>query len=402
MRILCAVLIYIISALSTLANDLTTLRGKHIVGYQGWFGCPSDKVDPRWYHWIQNNRLPASNTLRVDLWPDLSEFDADELCPIDLTPDVRASVFSSVNQKTVRRHFKWMREYEIDGASIQRFVGEIARPEGLQRINLVLKNVRAAAEAEGRGFFILYDVSGLPGDQAIQMLENDWERLMRETDITASPSYMRHRGRPVVALWGLGVGGRTVTPRQAMSLIRFFRERNVTLLGGVGAFWRTSGADVLSDPAWQEVYRSFDVISPWTVGRYRNQAGINEYTKQTLSLDLADTQKRGQDYMPVVFPGFSWHNLSNGKDPLDQIPRRCGAFYAAQVKSFVTAGANMLFTAMFDELDEGTAIFKIVRRREALPRGAAVFAPDQGQCEQGTDIYLRAARNATEMLHSPR
>jgi hypothetical protein len=311
-------------------------------------------------------------------------------------------VFSSANPKTVGRHFKWMREYKIDGASIQRFVGEIARPEGLQRINLVLKNVRAAAEAEGRGFFILYDVSGLVGNQAVQIIENDWERLIREMDVTASPSYMRHRGKPVVALWGLGVRGRTVTPTQAMSLIRFFREGNVTLLGGVGAFWRTSGADVLSDPAWQEVYRSFDVISPWTVGRYRDQAGIDEYTKQTLSLDLADTRSRGQDYMPVVFPGFSWHNLRNGKDPLDQIPRACGAFYAAQVKNFIAAGANMLFTAMFDELDEGTAIFKIVRQREALPRGVAVFAPDQGQCDEATDTYLRAARNATEMLRSAR
>jgi hypothetical protein len=102
--------------------------------------------------------------------------------------------------------------------------------------------------------------------------------------------------------------------------------------------------------------------------------------------------------MPVVFPGFSWYNLKVGKAPLDQIPRLCGAFYNRQVAAALNAGANMLYTAMFDELDEGTAIMKIVRAPEDLPAHAQLLAPDAGQCDSGSDLYLRVAGQATTKL----
>jgi hypothetical protein len=64
------------------------------------------------------------------------------------------------------------------------------------------------------------------------------------------------------------------------------------------------------------------------------------------------------DYMPVMFPGFSWHNM-NPRSPLDQIPRQKGALLWTQAVSAKQAGANMAYIAMFDEVDEGTAIFKV-------------------------------------------
>ena len=66
--------------------------------------------------------------------------------------------------------------------------------------------------------------------------------------------------------------------------------------------------------------------------------------------------------MPGIFPGFSWHNLmkSRGKDAvMDEIPRLSGEFLWAQAVSAKRAGATMLYVAMFDEIDEGTAIFKV-------------------------------------------
>ena len=43
---------------------------------------------------------------------------------------------------------------------------------------------------------------------------------------------------------------------------------------------------------------------------------------------------------------------------LDDIPRCGGRFFWSQIVAAKRAGAEMLYVAMFDEVDEGTAIFK--------------------------------------------
>ena len=74
-----------LSALSTAAAnriDPSTLNGKVLLGYQGWFSCPGDgSPHNNWRSWSRG--VPAPDTLTVDLYPDLSELDADErsLCP---------------------------------------------------------------------------------------------------------------------------------------------------------------------------------------------------------------------------------------------------------------------------------------------------------------------------------
>jgi hypothetical protein len=64
----------------------------------------------------------------------------------------------------------------------------------------------------------------------------------------------------------------------------------------------------------------------------------------------------------VIFPGFSWHNLQkrHGREAsLNQIPRRGGEFLWAQAAAVRRSGAGMVYVAMFDEVDEATAIFKV-------------------------------------------
>jgi hypothetical protein len=398
----CFILILLIALVTgASASDFSTLVGKHIAGYQGWFACPSDPVDPRWFHWFQGGQNPGPGALSVDLWPDLSEFDQSELCPtgMALPSGAPAFVFSSESAMTVHRHFRWMRDYGLDGVAVQRFLSQIANPRFSARVNRVLANIRSAAEAEGRGFFVVYDVSGLENDQDIALVERDWTELQKE-HLTSSLSYIYHRNRPVVGLWGLGVADRKATPAMASALIRFFTdEAKVTVLGGVAAHWRTLSGDSHTEPEWAGVYRSFNIISPWTVGRFRSPTEADAFAHDVMAPDINQTRAQSQDYMPVIFPGFSWHNLQHGAAPLDQIPRRCGAFYKEQASNAIGLGAKMLYTAMFDEIDEGTAIFKLADNSAQLPNGATLLIPDASTCKSKNDLYLHIAGQITTELH---
>ena len=68
-----------------------------------------------------------------------------------------------------------------------------------------------------------------------------------------------------------------------------------------------------------------DVVQPWTVGRYGDLAGVDRWKTEEPGPYLAATAARHQLYMPVIFPGFSWHNLSP-RSPQNQIRRLKGAF----------------------------------------------------------------------------
>ena len=112
------------------AVDPGTMNGKLLMGYQGWFACPGDGSPPnRWVHWFRNQTPNAAN-VTVDFWPDISELNADELFDTGMTlPDgTSARVYSAAKQKTVLRHFRWMKEHNLDGVFLQRFTSELSDP----------------------------------------------------------------------------------------------------------------------------------------------------------------------------------------------------------------------------------------------------------------------------------
>ena len=124
--------------------------------------------------------------------------------------------------------------------------------------------------------------------------------------------------------------------------------------------------------------------------------------------DLAAARALGVDYMPVVFPGFSWANLMRVRQTPDKaihnrIPRRCGQFFWRQVSNALGAGASMLFGAMFDEVDEGTAMFKLLPSAGqapalGLPLGDSFVTLDTDGCRLPSDWYLRLAGAAATAL----
>jgi hypothetical protein len=369
-----------------------------MMGYQGWFLCPGDGSSVgSWVHWFRNNNPVATNAT-VDFWPDISELQTDELFATSMTlPDGSAArVYSAFTQKTVLRHFKWMKDYNLDGVFLQRFSSELSSSAFFAVRNQVLANVRNGAETYGRVFAVMYDISGQPASTLVSTLTNDWNYLVTTLQVTNSPRYIRHHGRPVVAIWGFGFTDRPGTPSDAQTVINYFKSAGVTVMGGVPTYWRTLTADSQTNTAWASVYRSFDIISPWSVGRYGTTTDADNFKINLILPDLTDTRSHGIDYMPVIFPGFSWHNLNAG--PLNQIPRNGGAFYWRQAYNAVSAQCTMIYGAMFDEMDEGTAMLKMAPAPAQLPaQGTFVPLNIDGQA-LSSDWYLRMADQASRML----
>ena len=383
--------------------DASTLDKKVLLGYQGWFTCPSDGSG-RWSHWSRG--APSPDTLTIDLYPDLSELDADELCEVPgMTISGKpAYLFSSRNPKTVLRHFRWMQAYGLDGVLVQRFVGEIGRKRADG--DVVLKNIMAAARETGRTFAIEYDISGGKPETFARTLQDDWIYLVSDLKVTSHPNYQRHDGKPVVSIWGIGLnddGHPPADPQSAKDLIDWFRSKapepyRVTYMGGTPARWGTLSNDSRRDPAWSPVYAAMDVIQPWTVGRYSTLEGIDRWKEDVLQPDIKLAAANRQLYMPVAFPGFSWNNLKKNGRP-NQIPRLQGDFLWRQAYNAKAAGATALKIAMFDEVDEGTAIFKVASRRADAPGQGFWLTLDADGAALPSDRYLRLAAQITRMFH---
>jgi len=199
-------------------------------------------------------------------------------------------------------------------------------------------------------------------------------------------------------------------PDQVSELIGDLKEgrrglKAATLIGGVPASWRTLTGDSKTEPGWAKVYRSYDVISPWSVGRFGDDAGIENFLRERVLPDMQETKRLGIGYMPVIFPGFSWWNQMRGRNfakpaTLDQIPRQCGKFLWHQVYSLLDARVDMLYAAMFDEVDEGTALFPTETGEDRLPKGARMVYLDEDGCSAPDDWYLQITGMASKFLHS--
>jgi hypothetical protein len=375
--------------------DCSTLHGKVMCGYQGWHAAEGDGCGRGWHHWRGRNGFKPGST-NVDLWPDVSELDPDERYATAFkTADGKAAeVYSAFNAKTVLRHFKWMQDYGIDGVFVQRFAVEVFNPPGLRQFNTVLDHCRAGANKHGRAYAVMYDLSGMRAEQMGKVME-DWKLLTEKMHITKDPAYLHHGGRPVVAVWGFGFSDRRkYTLQEGLELVSFLRTTppgGCTVMLGVPTYWRTLERDAVKDRMLLELIGKADIVSPWTVGRYSTLEQVARYAEQTMAPDIAWCQQKRKEYMPVVFPGFSWHN-QNPRFPVNSIPRQGGKFLWSQFVAAKKAGATMVYQAMFDEVDEGTAIYKCTND---VPVGESKFATFEGL---PSDHYLKLVGAASKMI----
>ena len=166
------------------------------------------------------------------------------------------------------------------------------------------------------------------------------------------------------------------------------------MLLGVPSGRRTWDGDAAHDPKRLDVVATADVVSPWTVGRYTSPAGAEAHAAKRWRPDGDWCRAHGKRYLPVVFPGFSWHNLqaTHGKpSPVGQIPRLGGRFLWAQYAAAKRAGATIVYQAMFDEVDEGTAVFKCAND---VPTDGTFLTYDG----LPSDFYLKLVGEASRLV----
>lgn len=367
-----------------------SIRNLVMAGYQGWFNTPEDGAGLGWKHFEKEKEFKPGKCT-IDLWPDVSEYEKTYETAFKLPDETPAKVFSSYDASTTDLHFKWMKQYGIDGVFMQRFVVSIRNQKGNDNYNKILNNAVLSAEKYDRAICLMYDLSGMEAGEE-DILICDWKELCEKYKLVSRNNnhYVYHHGKPLVAVWGIGFNDRRKYGyEQVKKIIDFLKSEGCSILVGVPTHWRTLTIDAVSDTRLLELVKQADIVHPWLVGRFDNHT--YEPYRKSIEEDIKWCKANGKDYMPVLFPGFSWHNMKKDA-PQNMIPRLGGRFFWQQVKGAVDAGAESLYLAMFDEIDEGTAFFKCTN---TPPVGESSFITYEGEAP---DHYLWLAGEAAKYL----
>lgn len=378
-------------------------EGLVMAGYQGWFRAAGDGSSAKNYAYGNEERSG------IDLWPDVSEYEKTYETPFLLPDSTKARFFSSLDKSTINLHFKWMQQYGVDGVFMQRFFDDTRNETRRKESSVILANALQAASKYKRAIAVMYDLSGLKasGEDCSSIIE-DWKYLVKELKVTNQPetnTYLHHKGKPVVVIWGVGFPDRPYDIRNIglERLINFLKNDpvygNCTVMLGVPTFWRELKNDCVHDNYLHDLIKMADIIMPWTVQRFSPLLHNDmDRFRDLLIDDMRWCKKNNIDYVPCVYPGFSWHNLSvhafpDDIKPIGSIPRQKGRFYWQLISTSIRNGAKMLYVAMFDEVNEGTAIFKCT---DIPPIGKNVEF--LGMEHQPSDLYLWLTGEASKML----
>jgi hypothetical protein len=374
--------------------------GKLYAGYQGWFNAAGDgSPNGGWVHWSKNSSAPSANgNVNFELYPDLREYSKlYQTSLANLGNGSPAKLFSSYDQETVNKHFEWMQTYNIDGAALQRFGADESDTPNNWKSNRdsVAVKVKNAAESYNRKFYVMYDITGMNASNWVQAVKHDWTtNVVNNMHLPTSSAYAKQNGKMVVCIWGIGFTDRPGTAAEAADLIGWFKNQGIYVIGGVPTYWRTGNNDSRSD--FMNVYKSLDMISPWSVARFGNIQQADSFKTNQLQPDLAFTQQNGIDYQPVIWPGSAWSNMTGG--PRNENPRLHGDFMWRQAYNLKSIGISTGYIAMFDEYDEGTAIAKMAENSSMIPTNQYFLTLDADGVPVSSDFYLRLAGDINRMF----
>ena len=387
-----------------------TYKGLVMAGYQGWFRAEGDGTGSGWGHFGRDGKFDNEHNT-IDFWPDVSDYEKTYKTSFKYADGKPAEVFSSVDKSTTELHFKWMKEYGIDGVFMQRFFG-VTRgyKDSNKSQDIILRNALEASIKNERAISVMYDLSGLKaeGEDCSSVIE-DWKMLVDELKVTnqgENQTYLYHNGKPLVTIWGVGFPDRPYDSRKigVNRLIDFLKNDpeygGCAVMLGVPTYFRELNKDCLPDPYLHELIKSVDIVLPWMVQRFTPLVhNPIDHIRDYVIADIKWTKEIGVDYVPIAYPGFSWRNLSLANKGLARysaygaIPRLGGKFYWDQFTTLISAGAEMIYVAMFDEIDEGTAIMKVT---DSPPNSEkAHFVDNDGM---SSDHYLWLTGMGAKML----
>ncbi len=357
--------------------------GKITVGYQGWFACKGDGSPINaWWHWTQDwSKTPSPSNKGMKSWPDVRDYTHTyETEFADLGNGEKATLFSSYDDQSVDLHFSWMKQYGMDAAALQRF-----NPNGMEGPirDAVTARVKTAAEKYGVKFYIMYDVSGWTNMQS--EIKSDWTNKMKK--YVSSPAYARQNGKPVVCIWGFGFNDNNHpwNTSTCLDVINWFKEQGVYLAGGVPTHWRSQNSD--SRPGFLPVYKAFNMLSPWMVGRIGKAIDSDNFYATVNTPDIQYCKENGIDYQPCVLPG-----------DLQERQRAHGDFMWRQFYNMVRLGSQGIYISMFDEYNEANQIAKTAEDQDMVPAGSGFYALDEDGTKCSSDYYLRLTGDGGKML----
>jgi hypothetical protein len=374
----------------------TSYKGLVMAGYQGWFNAPGDSANRGWNHYVARNKFEDGNC-KFDMWPDTREYKITYESPFTLSDGSTAKLFSSYDASTVDLHFKWMKQYGLDGVFVQRFVSNLKNPRSLNHNNVVLANALKSARKYDRAIGVMYDLSGMKPGDGVKVIIEDWKALVDKMNMTTGGKkqpYIYHNGKPLVTLWGVGFSGREYKLADVQPVIDFLKNDPVyggcAVMLGVPTRWRELQGDADSDSNLHNVLRQVDIVQPWFVGRFTEKNLDQMQARVKGDMEWCTANK--VDFVPVIYPGFTWHNMYPNS-PQNQIPRNRGNFFWKQIVAALQENVPMLYIAMFDEVDEGTAIFKVSKNPPAGKSRFVTFEEDIPE-----DYYLYLTGQAGRML----
>lgn len=400
--------------------DPSSIIGKVVCGYQGWFTCTGDGSPiNQWTHWAPGNApqpgvAPNPNpNLTFDVYPDVSMYQSTSLFQTNFANQgdgQPARLFSDYKQDVTDKHFQLMQANGVDGVAFQRFIWEVlVDPRFKANRDTDEVHVRAAAEKYQRMFYLVYDLSGLgnvpaTSDQVrLDSVQGDWKNnMIAKLHITSSPMYAKQGGKPVVQIWGIGYSHIIGTVTQQQNLINWFKAQGCYVIIGVPIDWHKLGntgspGGVPAKANWTTAYLTGNMVSPWAVGAYSDAASTDNYKTNYLTPDLSYCTTNGMDYQPVIFPGFSWYNWNGGTQ--NQIPRNKGNFLWHQAYNLRLLNIKTAEIAMMDEYDEGTAILPMADSYFKIPTNQYFVTSSADGTYLSSDFYIRLAYNVTRQIN---
>ena len=374
-----------------------------LAGYQGWFAAKGDESNRGWYHYGSRGGFEPGKS-SIDMWPDMTEYTKKYVTSFKFADGSPAYLPSSYDAETTDLHFKWMKEYGLDGVHMQRFLVEVKSKRkngGKRHFNEVLKNALTSAKKHNRAISLMYDLSGSNGE-SLMSLKDDLNEL-KEThqlfNTEVNPTYLHHNGKPLVSIWGVGFGGgREYDIADVAKLVEALQsdENPPAIMLGVPYYWRELGRDTSEDSALHDLIKKVDIIMPWAVGRYN----IKNLDPSVVKEDVKWAIENNVTYIPLVYPGFSWGNMHFDTKKYDEIPRLEGDFLWKQISNAKTGGAKALYVAMFDEIDEATAIFKVLNEDKTPLNGDNGYRFIGVENDLDSDYYLWLTGQGTSWFHN--